>query len=261
MSQNAARLNQLQIKEQQQLNRERKQQQAVEKEKQESAVQKSKAQFNHVQSHGYGKPAARGSSSAPEDDVEIKVYVRECDEDAAHHFRFLESDGVESAPPARATASKGAPSVRGAPASTAGKKSTKSAAAAPRGAAGRTSVTSDAAPTGDAPNKGKVPKYLVQRKADMAAEKEAVRDAAARKQEEAKIPPGHRLVPEEEKAATLVRLEERKKELEAELGRIPLRFDTVTIQNKRKAIENELQQIETARLKYTTKRPLYVPLY
>ncbi|EPY23010.1 hypothetical protein STCU_07948 [Strigomonas culicis] len=95
----------------------------------------------------------------------------------------------------------------------------------------------------------------------MAAEKEAVRDAAARKEEEARIPPGHRLVSEEEKAATLVRLEERKKELETELGKIPIRFDTVSIQNKRKAIETELQQIEAAKLKHQTKKPLYLPLY
>ncbi|CAD2221177.1 Calmodulin-binding, putative [Angomonas deanei] len=241
---NAARQNRQLLREQQQLNAERRSQDSAGMAKRSQEVKKTQAQYDHVQPRvGKGAAPAGGASN---DDVEIKVYVREC-EDSSEFFRFMENEGqpTSGAAPARPAASKRTPSTK------------KSVKGAPRSGSTKRAA---AEPTAPAEGRGKVPKYLQKRMAEMEAEKQAIEDEKQRKKELAKIPPGHRAVSEEEKADTLERLAARRAELEAELGKIPLRFDTVSIRNKRQAIEDELQQIESTRVKYNTKGALYVPI-
>lgn len=265
MPQDAIRLNRLQIHAQEQLNRERRAQDEVAERRKAEALKRSKNQYGHVESHGYGLAPGNtpGSSVAVGGDAEIRVYVRECDSANARSYTYTESEGIAEAvanarqggpssapqrlPPVQrvprqvATTASGSPMARGGPRAAA-------AVAAPR-------------PNAEAPNKGRVPRYLVQRKAEMAAEKEAMAAAAAEQQERARIPAGHRLVSEEEKAETLASLEARWTELELQLGKLPIRFDTQAIRTRRRNIEEELAQIEAKKTKYSTKKPLYVPLY
>lgn len=264
MSQNADRLNRLQIREQEQINRERRAQAEVAERRQTDAVRKTKSQYSHVRSHGYGGgadgtgapsggPGQRGGGSAGGDDAVIRVYVRECDADAARNYTYRESEGLEEA-----GGGGGAGGTQRLPAVQRAQR--VNAADSPVLAPGRRPSAPENAASPPAPNKGKVPRYIQQRKAELAAEKEAVVAESERRREQAMIPPGHRLVSAEEKAQTLAGLDAREADLEAQLGKIPIRFDTQAIRNRRSNIEEELKEIEASRLKYRAKKALYVPL-
>ncbi|KPA73670.1 hypothetical protein ABB37_09607 [Leptomonas pyrrhocoris] len=294
MRQNAAQLNRMQIREQEALNRQRRVQDDAAARGEEQAVRRTQAQYSHVASHGYGRGgsarsgdtpptvsagasssrgaaggvggrAGAGRSSlnagvAPGEDVEITVYVRECDDAAAQAFTYKESGSAGAArvprgsggPSAAAAVPGGRHVVSGGATRGPGAGGGGGAAAAPPSSSKPDSVL--------APNRARVPRYLQQRKAEMAAEKEAVEAEAARQRQLSQIPPGHRRVSEDEKADTLRRLDERQQELEAQLAKIPIRFDTQSIQQRRRAIENELRELEAKRSKYATKNILYVPL-
>ncbi|KAH9577855.1 Enkurin domain [Trypanosoma melophagium] len=244
----AARQNYLQIREQQQLNRERAREAAAERQREEEMIQRQKAQYNHVPSHGYGLSAGRGS-----DDVEIKVFIRECDADRAQSFSFMESDVeqrrviAEHAPrpqqthrlPALPTQSKQHQSHQSQQQQQRSQQSSAKGANAVRGT---------------------VPKYILQRKAELAAEKAAVLREAERQKEMAKYPPGHRPVTEEERKETLAKLALRRKELEGELHKIPIRFDTQSIRARRSKIEGELREIDEAERKFSSNKQLFVPI-
>jgi hypothetical protein len=287
MRQNAAKLNRMQIREQEALNRQRRLQDDAVARREGEAMRRTQAQYNHVASHGYGRggslapasAAAGGVSSsssssaagggvrhrsslnanvADGDDVHIKVYVRECDEDAGQAFTYKESGGAGGAArltrgPTSAHALSSA-SPAGGGGGVVGRRQS--------GCGGGAVATRGAATPGDlvAPNRARVPRYLQQRKAEIAAEKEAVAAEAERQRQLSQIPPGHRRVSEEEKADTLRRVGERQQELEGQLAKIPIRFDTQSIQQRRRAIETELRELEAKRNKYSTKNPLYVPL-
>ncbi|KPI87836.1 hypothetical protein ABL78_3063 [Leptomonas seymouri] len=293
MRQNAAQLNRMQIREQEALNRQRRLQDDAAARREQQAVRRTQAQYDHVASRGYGRsdaaagtpdgrtagassshgPAGAGSSAkrsgvnanvAHGDDVQIKVYVRECDGDAGHVFTYREGGPAT----ATATASGAAGGAR-APRGTGGPSTAAASSSPPTGGrqAGSGGVTRGpgigAASKADglvAPNRARVPHYLQQRKAEMAAEKEALAAEAERQRQLSQIPPGHRRVSEEEKADTLRCLDERQQELETQLAKIPIRFDTQSIQQRRRAIEDELRELEAKRNKYSTKNPLYVPL-
>lgn len=274
MPQNAAQLNRMQLREQEALNRQRRLQDDAVVRREADELRRTKAQYDHVSSHGYGRAgsgaaAPRGSRDTS-DGVQIRVYVHECDEVASQSFCYREGTAASaisnSGPRSGAPASTSADShvarrgVNGAllPIGSSGRLGSP---CAPGGstASGGGGGTSDIAGGGAsmvAPNRARVPRYLQQRKAELAAEKEAIAAEAERQRQLSLIPAGQRRVSEEEKADTLRRLDERQQELEGQLARIPIRFDTQSIQQRRRAIEEELRQIETTRNKYSTKGTL-----
>jgi len=238
---NHMRNNAQQIKEQEQLNRERAQHAEFVKEKKDQLVTKQRQQFEHVKSAGYG---VADVPQTPNDDVEIKVYVRECEKDA-HQYSILESVALKHARP---------PPQPDRPV-----RANSGSALKPilHGRRANTNTPPDPKP---ASVRGEVPQYIQRRKAEMEAEKAAVEAELARQKEQAKYPPGHRPVGEEEKAAILEKLAQRKKELQAELGRIPIRFDTNAIKQRRAQFETELAEVEAAETKFSSKRQLFVPI-
>lgn len=267
MAQSAARLNRLQIREQEQLNRARRMQDEVEEQKQQQRMQMTKQKFNYVPSTastGFsstprsGAGVIGGVSSFAGDDAQIRVFIRECDGDAARSFVYRESEALSGTDVVREL-----PPPRGGP-RRAGSDPTASPLHSPSPSQ-RPSYSlaqvSNPTPKAGMPNLGRVPRYLQQRKAEMAEAKRAGEEEEARREALSKVPPGHRLVSEEEKAETLKQLSERQLELDMQLRKMPVRFDTQNLRQKRAAIEDELEKIEQTRNKYSTKRPLYVPLY
>lgn len=247
---NANRLNRMQLREQQELNRQRALVEETDERRFVAARAQGKQQYQHVSSSGYGRdhhPPSNGRRASVGDDVQIHVFIRECDGDASQTFSYWENSAEElggrSVPIQRAAV--GTPQVGG---------PLRGGGVAVPGA------PSPAGSTLGTPRRGKVPRYLQQRKAELQAEKDLLEEERQRQVELAKIPSGQRLVSEDEKATTMARLEERQRELETQLGKIPIRFDTQSIKNRRRNIEQELAEIEETKLKYGTKKPLYVPL-
>ncbi|KAG5487376.1 hypothetical protein CUR178_08462 [Leishmania enriettii] len=282
MPQNAAQLNRMQIREQEALNRQRRIQDEAVMRRESEAVRRTQSHYNYVASHGYGRTGGGGAaspSSSPgaSGEVQIRVYVRECDERDSRSFCYRENatasatsntTGLRSAASeSTSSASYGAgggavgslPPISSSVRSKAPRAPRVSAASGSGG--GSADISLGAASTGVvAPSRARVPRYLQQRKAELAAEKEAVAVELERQRQLSLIPAGQRRVSEAEKADTLRRLDERQQELEGQLGRIPIRFDTQSIQQRRRAIEDELRQIEATRNKYATKGTLFVPL-
>ncbi len=107
---------------------------------------------------------------------------------------------------------------------------------------------------------GNVPDYIRQRKAELQAEKDAAIAVIEEEKEKMKHPPGHRPVSEEERIGVLARLDARKTELERDLARLPMRFDTIAIKNRKAEIEKEMSEIEEAHRRFSVKKQLYVPI-
>ncbi|KEG10679.1 flagellar/basal body protein [Trypanosoma grayi] len=260
MSTNAARQNYLQIREQQQLNRERAREAMIEKQRADEIIQRQKAQFNHVSSHGYGNLRGGG------DDVEIKVFIRECDGDRAQSFSFMENDATQkrcaaepAAKPRPAQQLQQQRAPRGPTNAVNAPRGPTNATNAPRGLTNATNAPRGLTNAGSVP-RGAVPKYIVQRKAELAAEKDALQREVERQKEVAKYPPGHRPITEEERQETLAKLASRRRELEVELNKIPIRYDTQSIRARRGKIENELSEIDEAERKFSSTRQLFVPI-
>lgn len=275
---NHHRINAQQIKEQEAINRERRRQDEHAEEKRRQLVERQRAQYAHVPSQyavGGGDGAAQqqyppsfangARGAAPQDDVEITVFVRECDPDA-HSFTLKESvfamgGGHNPPSPQRGSAyaiannqATAAPTYR------------TTALRVARPAAGQPLLplrSSNSAPVDHkaaAATRGEVPLYLRQRKAELDAEKaEAIRLADIQR-EQSRYPPGHRPLPEEERTVILTRLAERKKNLEGALGRLPMRFDTQAVRNRQREIEAEIAEVEEAERKFSVKRQIFVPI-
>lgn len=239
------RANQQLIKQQEMLNRERRLMDEEDSRQRAALAQKQRDKYSHVQSHGYGRgggPAQNGSRGQElqngADDVEIKVFVRECEPDG-HTFVIPSNGGLRGPPPQQHRADPN-PVERAQP-------NPRAAQRAPSG---------PPRPS----NLGIVPDYIQKRKQELRAEQDAVRSELERRQEVSKYPPGHRPVLEEERLEILDRLGQRKKDLELELGRLPIRFDTQAIKTRRAQIENELAEVEAAERKFSVKKQLFVPI-
>lgn len=270
---NFAQQNRQQILEQQAINRERVKQDEFAQERKQRLIERQKSQYGQAQR----QPVAPARGNAPredpssygaqpvQDNQEITVFVRECDVDA-HSYVQHDSYGQQ-----QNRAPQQEP-MRGAPAAPRGIAREQRTGGAPQAAAvstaQRASVGSRGQPAGSAastasgvaPSRGQVPEYLRQRKAELQQEKDEAKRLAEIQQEQSKYPPGHRPVSEEERQEVLARLQQRKKELEADLGRLPMRFDTQAIAQRRKQIETELLEVETAQQKFSVKKQLYVPV-
>ncbi|KAG5512283.1 hypothetical protein JKF63_07805 [Porcisia hertigi] len=269
MPQNAAQLNRMQIREQEALNRQRRIQDEEVARRGAELVRRTQSQYKHVASHGYGRAdggedglasggfTSSNSNEGAHDEVQIRVYVRECDEGSSQTFCYKETTGSA----ARRSVSGTLPAI-GSPGRT-GALRAAGAGQASGGAGGGSlaGISSSAASAkADAPNRARIPRYLQQRKAELVAEKEAIAAETERQRQLSLIPAGQRRVSEEEKEDTLRQLDARQQELEGQLARIPIRYDTRSILQRRSAIESELRQIEAKRNQYSTKGILYVPL-
>lgn len=109
-------------------------------------------------------------------------------------------------------------------------------------------------------NLGNVPTYLRQRKAELQAEKDSMARALEEERERSRHPPGHRPVSEDERLAVLDKLAARKVELERDLQKLPMRFDTIAVQRRRADIEKEMTEVDEAHRRFSVKKQLYVPI-
>lgn len=89
---------------------------------------------------------------------------------------------------------------------------------------------------------GQVPQYLLERKMEMAAEV----DAQQRAKEAALIPPGMRLLPEEERLETLQILQKNREEVERAIQGLPLRIETPSAIRRKDELERRYKEIEDA---------------
>ncbi len=87
---------------------------------------------------------------------------------------------------------------------------------------------------------GQVPDYLLRRKVENIEKAEA----EARAKEAALIPPGLRLVPEEERMETLRILQANKAELERAIWALPLKIETLGQRKRKEALDERMQEIE-----------------
>lgn len=272
----ANRMNQLQLREQQQLNRERRREEEFQQEQQNQLIARQRSKYEHVSSHGYGpggahvvgNPSSGRGGGGGGDDVEIKVTVRSCDNDG-HTYAFYESEALHALGQQQQQQKGGGGGAARRPSGT---NSASSNHAQQNGGgagqvlfgrrAGQTPPSSASAqqPQAQGHAFGAVPKYLVDRKAQMKAEKDAIDEELARQKVESQYPPGHRPVGEDERQAILSTLAQRKKELEMELGKLPMRFDTQALKQKRQQIESEMAEVEAAQQKFSVKKQLYVPI-
>eukprot|EP00758_Cryptobia_borreli_P009338 Tbor_TRINITY_DN5471_c4_g5::TRINITY_DN5471_c4_g5_i2::g.24208::m.24208 len=236
-----AQVNHMAIKEQEQLHRQRRQEQIEEENRQKELINKQRNKYNHVNSKGYGKRSSSSNdnnnnlknnnnsftSTGPQDDVKITVFVRECDSDG---YSFV-LDGVGDG-------SNNNDNLQN------NKINNDKNTNAPK----------------PLPPKGHIPPYLQKIKAELQVNKQTILDNIALKEAQSNIPHGHRIVSDTERKDILYRLGERQKELESELGRIPIRFDTMSIRARRERIEEEMREVEEGLRKFGCKKELYVPI-
>lgn len=96
---------------------------------------------------------------------------------------------------------------------------------------------------------GEIPHYYAKRSADT---------ESINYEDEMACPPGMRLLSEEEKAQAIEDLTEQKKEIEATLGRSPLRIESPQMQRQQRMLEQELKDIESS-LEQLKKKYVFVP--
>mmetsp|Transcript_12775 Transcript_12775/g.34834 ORF Transcript_12775/g.34834 Transcript_12775/m.34834 type:complete len:297 (-) Transcript_12775:213-1103(-) len=89
---------------------------------------------------------------------------------------------------------------------------------------------------------GRVPSYLLERKIELAAQQEA----EERMKEAALIPPGMRLLPDEERLETLAILAKNKQDVERAIQALPLRIETPSAIRRKEDLERRLSEIEDA---------------
>ncbi len=77
--------------------------------------------------------------------------------------------------------------------------------------------------------------------------------------ENAKLPPGTRLMPEDERQATLLDLEQAKKATNDQLERLPIAVKSLKMSEHRKELEEKLTRIERA-IETFSKKKVYVQI-
>lgn len=103
--------------------------------------------------------------------------------------------------------------------------------------------------------RGKVPKYLKNRQ-EQWKQDEARRIANT---PDPSIPPGHTLMPREERLQTLASLEKNHEELVTQLNALPVRVDTLRVKTKKSELEKKLVEIEDA-IKIFSRPKVFVKL-
>ena len=103
--------------------------------------------------------------------------------------------------------------------------------------------------------KGKVPEYLQKRKDEWKQ-----REIEEEKQAElSKIPPGTKLLPEDERLTTLDQLQTTRKQIVNTLETLPISMRTMSLRNKKLELECKLKEIDAA-IKLFSKENVYVAL-
>jgi len=102
-------------------------------------------------------------------------------------------------------------------------------------------------------NYGKVPKYID--KYNQQREDAEIRQMI--EEEKAKIPPGTRLMPEEERQDTLNDLISSKKEINTALEKLPIKSKTLAMEKHKKELESKLARVERA-IETFSKKIVYV---
>ncbi|XP_042294206.1 enkurin domain-containing protein 1 isoform X2 [Sceloporus undulatus] len=103
--------------------------------------------------------------------------------------------------------------------------------------------------------KGHVPRYLIERKEHWRKEAEE----RQRNMPDPAMPPGHAMMPENQRLETLNNLKQSQKQLLKDLLLLPVRVDTLSVQNRRLALEKKLSQIEEA-LKIFSRSKVFIKL-
>ncbi|KAM8799311.1 enkurin domain-containing protein 1 [Eudromia elegans] len=103
--------------------------------------------------------------------------------------------------------------------------------------------------------KGHVPQYLLQRKELWRRQLEEQQ----RNLPDPDTPPGHTLMPEEQRLETLSNLQHSQEQLVKDLVMLPVRADTLSLQKRRVELERKLSQIEEA-LKIFTRPKVFIKL-
>ena len=104
-------------------------------------------------------------------------------------------------------------------------------------------------------NFGKIPGYINKYKYEADERAERLR----RMEEESKIPPGTRLMGDEERLSTLADLETTKREIQNMLERLPRAQRTQAGERRKKEMEEKLMRIERA-IETFTKKTVYIAL-
>ncbi|XP_054712424.1 enkurin domain-containing protein 1-like [Uloborus diversus] len=87
---------------------------------------------------------------------------------------------------------------------------------------------------------GHIPNYLTERKKQWEIE----RERQIKLLEEASIPPGHTLLPDEERLETLELLKKNQEELLQNLSALPVRNDTIRLRSYKEDLERQLAKVE-----------------
>jgi len=103
--------------------------------------------------------------------------------------------------------------------------------------------------------KGKVPNYLRSRQEEWKHQEELNQ----MKSDLRRIPPGTKLLPENERLATLDQLRDSKKEIQTTLETLPISLRTMALRNKKVDLEGKLKEIEAA-ISLFSKENVYVAI-
>ena len=101
-------------------------------------------------------------------------------------------------------------------------------------------------------NFGKVPQYI-KKYNDEFAEKKAKK---AQEEEDKNLPEGMKLMPEEERLATLNELLASKETINEMLQKMPISMRTQSLQEKKRGLETKLQEVERAITTFSRKKVL-----
>lgn len=102
-------------------------------------------------------------------------------------------------------------------------------------------------------NFGKIPKYINNYKNDA----EEYKQRLIQEEEDAKIPPGCRLMGEDERRKTLEELQISKKEVNNTLERLPLGSSSLVMQKRKRELEAQLLRIERS-IETFSKKTVYI---
>ncbi|XP_061449649.1 enkurin domain-containing protein 1 [Rhineura floridana] len=107
----------------------------------------------------------------------------------------------------------------------------------------------------NAKQKGHVPRYLIERKDYWRKEAEEHQ----RNMPDPAMPPGHAMMPESQRLETLTNLKQSQEQLLKDLLLLPVRADTLSVQNRHATLEKKLSQIEEA-LKIFSRPKVFIKL-
>lgn len=105
------------------------------------------------------------------------------------------------------------------------------------------------------PSYGKVPQYIEEYK----NQREILIEKRRQDEEQAKCPPGMKLMPEHERVETLEILQKGKDEVWQAINKLPIASNTMTVQKRRAEYEAKLQELENA-IRTFSKPKVYVAL-